>query len=130
MGYLKSLFFNFLVVFFANYILPGIAVMNQTKLPHLGGDLPFALALGLLNSLIYPILRLIHKHPSVTRIGMFALVLNFAAYALLKFLPLGIHIASVEGYLFASFFVAVGSFVVNFFEMKHCQHKCPGEPLQ
>ena len=46
MTYLKSLFFNFLVVFFANHVLPGIEVVKPTKLPHIGGDLTFAIALG------------------------------------------------------------------------------------
>ena len=36
--YLKSLFFNFLTVFFANHIFSGIEVTSQTKLPHIGGD--------------------------------------------------------------------------------------------
>lgn len=123
MSYLKSLFFNFLIVFFANHILPGIAVIDQTKLPHLGGDLPFAVALGFLNSLIYPLLRLVRKQQTALQIGTFALVLNFAAYAVLRFLPLGIHVSSVEGYIFAALFVTLGSFLTNYFEMKHFQHK-------
>lgn len=133
MRYLKGLFFNFLIVFFANHVLPGIGVADQTKFPHLGDDLLFAIALGFLNSLIYPILRLIGKHQSALRIAIFALALNFAAYAVLKFLPLGIHIMSVEGYLLTSFFVSLGSFLVNYLEMKagsrmKSSPKPPNEP--
>lgn len=131
MRYLKGLFFNFLIVFFANHILPGIGVADQTKFPHFGDDLLFALALGFLNSLIYPILRLIGKHQSAMRIAIFAVALNFAAYAVLKFLPLGIHIMSVEGYLLTSFFVSLGSFLTNFFEMKSgCRMKSPKPPTE
>ena len=125
MYYLKSLFFNFLVVFFANHILPGIEVANQTKLPHIGGDLIFAFALGLINSLIFPGLRMIGKD-SIAMIGALAVVINFVAYATLKLLPIGIHITSVEGYLFGSILVAIGSFLMNFLEMKHCKPKTPG----
>ena len=128
MTYLKSLFFNFLVVFFANHILPGIEVVNQTKLPHFGGDFPFALALGFLNSLIYPVLKLLGQL-TMLRIAMIALILNFAVYALLKiFSFVGIQIQTVEGYIFASTVVALGSFITNFLELKR-HHKPHAEPL-
>lgn len=129
MTYLKSLFFNFLTVFFANHILPGVDVVNQTKLPHLGGDLPFAVILGLLNSLIVPVLKLIHREGSALRIGMIALILNFAAYGVLKLFPfIGIHVMTVEGYILASLVVACGSFLTNFLEMKHTSHHHSHEP--
>lgn len=121
MYYLKSLFFNFLTVFFANHILPGIDVVNQTKLPHFGGDLLFAAALGLLNSLIYPILKIFDK-VSVSKIILLAVILNFAVYAVLKWLPIGINVESIEGYLLASAVVSLGSFLTNFLEMKHSMH--------
>ena len=122
MNYLKSLFFNFLTVFFANHILPGIEIVSPTKLPHLGGDLPFAVALGLLNSLIVPILRLVDRRVSFLRIAMIALILNFTAYALLKILPIGIYVSSMEGYLIAALCVSIGSFLTNYFEMNRVQH--------
>lgn len=130
MSYLKSLFFNFLIVFFANHVLPGITVIDQTKLPHLGGDLLFAIILGFLNSLIYPILRLVRKQQTVLQIAMFAIVLNFASYACVKFLFSGIHVASVEGYFFASLFVTLGSFLTNYFEMRHFRQKPPKSSIE
>jgi len=117
MNYLKCLFFNFLTVFFANHILPGIEVINQTKLPHLGGDIPFAVGLGFLNSLIYPVLKLTHCF-TIPHLAIVSIVLNFAAYAVLKFLPIGIHISSIEGYLFPAILVTVISFITNYYEMK------------
>lgn len=121
MYYLKSLFFNFFIVFFANHILPGIEVSNQTKLPHLGGDLMFAIGLGFINSLIYPVLKLLHQ-ASIGKIGALAIVINFVVYATLKLLPIGIHITSFTGYLSAAILVAIGSFFINLFEMKHKHH--------
>lgn len=121
MNYLKALAFNFLIVFFANHVLPGVLVMDQTKLPHIGGDLIMAIALGVLNTLIYPVLRLI-KHESALKIAIVALILNFVAYAILKIVPIGISVINIQGYLIASAVVAIGSFLINFFEMKH-QHK-------
>jgi uncharacterized membrane protein YvlD (DUF360 family) len=123
MNYIKSLFFNFLTVFFADHILPGIEVMDQTKLPHIGGDLLFSIALGFLNSLIFPLLKLIDRHLTATRVAMIALVLNFAAYALLKLLPVGIQVSTVEGYIVAAIVVSCGSFLTNYMEMKHHRQK-------
>lgn len=130
--YLKSLFFNFLTIFFANHIFSGIEVTNQTKLPHIGGDLYFAIILGFLNSLIFPVLKMIDRHLSAPRIALISIILNFAAYALLKFLPVGIEITSVEGYFIASVVVSLGSFLTNYLEMKHFhhQHKKPEETDQ
>jgi hypothetical protein len=118
MNYLKSLVINFLIVFFANHVIPGIEA-EQTKIPHLGGDLIFAFLLGLLNSLIYLSFKLIRREASALKIGLIALILNFAAYGIVKLLPIGLVVTSVEGYIFASATVSLGSFLLNYFEMKH-----------
>jgi uncharacterized membrane protein YvlD (DUF360 family) len=118
MNYLKSLVINFLVVFFSDHILPGIQVVNQTKLPHIGGDMILAAALGVLNSLIYPVLKLIHTDASALKIALIALILNFAAYGLVKLLPIGVNVLTVEGYILASAVVTIGSFLTNYFARK------------
>jgi uncharacterized membrane protein YvlD (DUF360 family) len=118
MNYLKSLFANFLIVFFSDHVLPGIAIINYTRIPHIGGDLIWAFALGLLNSLIYPILKLVRTEISALKIALIALILNFAAYGLLKLIPIGVQVIHVEGYILASAIVTLGGFLTNFFEMK------------
>lgn len=127
MDYLKSLFYNFLTVFFANYIMPGIEIAHQTKLPHVGGDLLFALVVGCLNSLIYPILKTLDQKISLAQIALSACGIAFVAYTVLKFAPLGIEIKSVEGFLLASIAVALGGFLTNFFEMRRSM-KYPKHP--
>lgn len=119
MNYLKNLAINFLVVFFSDHVLPGIEVTNQTKLPHLGGDLIFAFVLGLLNSLIYTGLKMLHGQVSGLKIAIVCLILNFAAYAIVKFIPIGVHVLTVEGYVLAAATVSISSFLTNFFEMRH-----------
>jgi len=119
MHYVKGLFFNFLVVFFANYLLPGVRFVDQTKLPHISSDLLTPLILGALNSFIFVFLRLVRRPPTLARIGGAALVFNFGAYALFKLLPfLGILVTEWKGYLFAASVCSVGAFVVNYFEWK------------
>lgn len=122
MNYPKSLFFNFLTVFFANHILPGIEVMSQTKLPHLGHDILFAIVVGVLNSLIYPALKLIDRQVNAIRIAAVALIMNFAIYAILKVIPVEIHVSSLMGYLIASFVVSVGGFTTNYLALRSKKH--------
>ena len=132
MNYIKCLVFNFLVVFFANYILPGIHVSDLTKLPHVRADLLLPLFLGLINSLIYPTLRVFDRSISWFHIAALALVINFVAYAIIKILPIGIEIVTLEGYLCVSIVVSVGSFIMNYWEMRYClrvsKHDEPGMP--
>lgn len=117
MNYLKAFVVNFLVIFLANHVLPGIFVLDQTKLPHVGGDVMMAAVLGLLNTLIYPILKL-SNHASLIKVALIALLLNFAAYAAMKLIPVGISVVSVEGYFLAAVIVTIGSFITNFLEYK------------
>jgi uncharacterized membrane protein YvlD (DUF360 family) len=122
MNYLKSFFLNFLVVFFAVHVLNGVDVTTPTKLPHLGSDIPFALVLGLLNSLIEPVFAFAFRPATVFRLLLTAFALNFGIFALVKFISkIGIDISSVEGYLSVSAAVAVASFLTNYLEMKHRQ---------
>lgn len=123
MNYIKSLFFNFFIVFFADYLIPGIDVVNQSKLPHIGGDLIFAFALGLLNSLIVPLFRLMDHHVSMLRVTVVTFILNFGAYALLKLLPLGIFITNIEGYLIAAFVVSIACSILNYLEVRRQTQK-------
>lgn len=120
MKIVKTFFFTFLLVFFANYLLPGIDVTEQTKIPHLGGDIPFAAGLGLLNAVLYPIFK-----RSLVRLGLATLILNFVAYGVVKFLPLGIDLLSFNGYLIVSGTVAVGSFLIHFIEMRKEKTELP-----
>lgn len=125
MSYLKNFLIGFFIVFFANYLFPGIDVVNQTKIPHIGGDLIFAAGLGLLNSLIFPLLKALDRHLSLVRISVVALLLNFAAYVLLKLLPFGVFVTSVEGYLTASIAVSIGSILLGYAQLRHHRNKPP-----
>lgn len=118
MNYPKSLFYNFLTVYFVNHLLPGIDLLHPMRLPHMGSDLPFAIALGLLNSLIYPICKLVSSKTPIYRIALIAFILNFVVYALLKVLPIGIFVTSLEGYFLVSSVVTVVSIATNYFYMK------------
>jgi uncharacterized membrane protein YvlD (DUF360 family) len=126
--FLKSFFINFLAIFFANYVLPGIDVVRPTKLPHISGDLYFALGLGFLNSLVYPILKVIQQQVNLGKIAIGVVVITFASYAIMKFASLGVEVTSIEGYLLASGVVSVVGILMNYLEMKHSHPKFPKPP--
>jgi uncharacterized membrane protein YvlD (DUF360 family) len=121
MYYLNAFLFNFFIVFFVSHILPGIDIVNQTKLPHIGGDFIFAICLGFINSLIYPLLKVFNQ-VSILKIAGLSLVINFVSYAILKLLPIGIHVTSFIGYFSAAILVSFGVFLTNLLEMKHRKH--------
>ncbi len=98
MTYLKSLFLNFLTVFFADHIIPGIQVSYYTKLPHIEGDIISAAAIGLLSSLIFPVLRLC-TDPSHFKIGLISFLISFGAYSVVNLLPVGIHLHTAGAYV-------------------------------
>jgi hypothetical protein len=124
MGYLKSLLFCFLVVFFVDYLVPGVEVVSFTKLPHIGGDLIFAAGLGLVNFLVGTVLQ-VSKKGSLPRLAIAILVLNFAAYALVKLLPLGVFTTSVEGYALAALAVTIGCGGILYINQKKRPEQAP-----
>jgi uncharacterized membrane protein YvlD (DUF360 family) len=124
MNYLKSLFINFLTIFFSNHILPGLSVTSQ-RLPLVGSDLIFAAALGFLNSLIHPLLKLLRQDVTVLRIALISIILNFTTYGIVRIVSIGVEVHSVEGYILASSIVTLGSFFSNYFEMKRSRLSYP-----
>ena len=117
MKYVKVLFFTFLAIFFSDQILPEIKV-TQTKLPHFGADLPFALGLAFLNSLIYPVVRGFKGSSPILQTGVIATILNFAAYGAMNLLHSGIHVQTVSGYFMVAIVVTLASFLANYFSMR------------
>jgi len=123
MSYIKSFLFYCLTIFFANYLLPGVDVVNQTKLPHIGGDLILALGLGVLNFLIGLFVQFRNKSFSFIRVAIVTLILNFGVYAILKLLPLGVFTTSVEGYLLVAGVVSIGSGTLTYIQGKRRSSK-------
>ena len=123
--FLKAFFYNSLVVFFADYLIPGIHLADPSKIPHIKGDVLFPLGLGFLNSLIYPALRVLDRPLSPIRLGVVVLILNFASYAFLKLISIGIHIETVEGYLWGALFVSIFTLLISGWEMRKDRPK-PG----
>ncbi|PIS01191.1 MAG: hypothetical protein COT84_03790 [Chlamydiae bacterium CG10_big_fil_rev_8_21_14_0_10_35_9] len=121
MTYFKSLFFNFLTVFFVNHILPGIEIDYYSKLPQIKGDLIFAFSLGFLNSLVYPICRFLYPKATPFKIGMFSFIFSFGAYSIINIIPLGIHVMTPGAFVWSGLIVWFASYLTNYLEFKRYQ---------
>jgi hypothetical protein len=87
-------------------------------LPHIHGDFWFAIGVGLLNSLIFPVMKILDQPATMSRIAIAALGISFVSYTIMKFAPLGVEIKNIQGYFIAMAVVAVGGFAMSFYEMK------------
>lgn len=117
MTYFKSLFFNFLTVFFANHIIPGLHIDYYTKLPHIEGDIIFAFSVGFLNSLVYPIMRLLGSK-SHFRIGLVTFFISVGAYSIVNLLPIGVHVVKASGFVWCSLVVWFCAYLTNHLELR------------
>jgi hypothetical protein len=78
----------------------------------------FAIALGALNTLIYPVLRAVDQPITVGRIAAGSCGISWVAYIICKFASIGIEISSIEGFFLASSVAALSGFLTNLFEMR------------
>ena len=116
--YFRSLVFNFLVVFFVNHVIPGITMAEYTKLPHIKGEFIFSFAMGLLLSLVYPVLHRFHLKPSYFKIGVITLAISVIGYGIVSFLPLGIQVSKFGTYIWCVLIVWFFSYMTNYFPCK------------
>jgi len=113
--YLKSFLFCYFIIFFVNYLIPGIDVVTFSKIPFIKGDIFFPAILALANISIPFIYKILNKNISNVKMFLSLLFLIVIGYSLLKFLNSGVYITTIEGYLFSFALVTVGCFFVLYF---------------
>lgn len=125
MCYFKNFLIAFFIVFFVNYLFPGIDVVNQSKIPHIGGDIIFAVILGFLNSVVFSLLRALDRNTNLLRISIVTLLLNFLSYAILKAVHLGIYVTTIQGYFTAALAVSIGSILLSYVQFRGLKRSSP-----
>jgi len=120
MTYLRSLFLNFLIVFFVIKVIPGIKVHNFENVPNIGADLFFSIIVGFLNSIIVPLLVGLDLKASNLKIGIIGFVISFFCFILIGIFDMGIT-AKVSGIIIGGSIVWIFSFFTNYLELKHLQ---------
>ena len=122
MTYLRSLFLNFLIVFFVVKIIPGVNLAFFENVPNIGVDLFFSIIVGFLNSLIVPFLVALNVSVTNIKILISGFIICFGSFIFIGFVDLGIS-ATFLGVVLGGFLVWVFSFFTNYLEYKHLQKK-------
>lgn len=118
MSYFRSFFVNFLVVFLANKISPGIQVIYFDQLPDVITDIVFSLFVGFFNASIFPLLTILELTVTKARLVVLTLIVSYGAYLLTLIFPFGIQLTGASGIIVGATFVWIGAYCTNFFEWK------------
>lgn len=121
MNYLRSLFLNFLIVFFIDRVAPGIAIEAYEQVPNIGADILFALIVGFLNASIFFFLALLDLKITNLKMAVFSFVISFAAFLIIAIVPFGVRVVSPWGVIIGGGIVWAVSFFTNHLEWKHYQ---------
>lgn len=119
MNYLRSLLFNFLMVFFVDRISPGVQISYYQEVPDIGDDILFSLIVGFLNASVFPFLAILELRPSNLKIAIGTFVISYGAFLLIQAIPFGIVVTSPIGVLFGGTLVWAAAFTTNHLEFKH-----------
>ncbi|MDE3046317.1 MAG: phage holin family protein [Verrucomicrobiota bacterium] len=119
MNYLRSLFLNFLIVFFINRMAPGIEITRFDNVPNIGADLLFSLVVGFLNASVYPFLFILELKPTLVKLGLFTFVVSYASYGAIAIFPFGVQVVTPAGFFLASTIVWGVALLANYLELRH-----------
>jgi uncharacterized membrane protein YvlD (DUF360 family) len=118
-NYLRSLFLNFLIVFFVDRVVPGIEISNYEQVPNVGADILFSLVIGFLNASIFFFLVILELNISIARLVFGAVLVSFTGFAAIAMFPFGVSVVSPIGFILGGSIVACVSFFTNFLEWRH-----------
>ncbi|HSX10910.1 MAG TPA: phage holin family protein [Chlamydiales bacterium] len=119
MNYLRSLFLNFLVVFFIDRVAPGVQVNNFENVPNIGDDLLFALVVGFLNASIFFFFAILDLSITNLRLAIAGFIVSFGAFIIIAIVPFGVHVLNAGGVIIGGVVVWGVSFLTNHLEWKH-----------
>jgi len=119
MTYLRSLFLNFLVVFFVAHSIPGIEVKTYENVPNIGADIIFAVIVGFLNASIFPALVIIGKGVSLGMIALISAIICIVSFFLIGIIDFGVHVSTFWGGFIGALIVWLVSLFANYLEMRH-----------
>jgi len=118
MTYLRSLFINFLIVFFVVKVIPGVILHSFEDAPNIGADILFSVIVGFLNSIIVPALVGLNVTISYLKIAIIGFVISFLSFIIIGIFNIGIS-ANVMGIIIGGLLVWIFSYFTNYLELKH-----------
>lgn len=123
MTYLRSLFLNFLIVFFVDRMAPGIEIGFYEQVPNIGADLLFSGVVGFLNASVFPLLFVLELSPTKLKIGIITFCLSFAAFMIIAIVPFGVRVVNVSGVVIGGLVVWAVAFFTNYLEWHQLSRK-------
>jgi uncharacterized membrane protein YvlD (DUF360 family) len=120
MTYFRSLFLNFLIVFFVNRTIPGIEVEPyEGSSPDVVADVLFSTIIALLNASIFPALFILGFNPTLLKISIIAMIISFGGFYTVMFVNIGVSASTFGGVFLAGVIVSAISIFTNYLEKKH-----------
>jgi uncharacterized membrane protein YvlD (DUF360 family) len=119
MNYIRSLFLNFLVVFFIDRAAPGVEITYFEQVPNIGADILFSLIVGFLNASVFPFLTILELKISKQRLALYTLIISYGAFGAIAVIPFGVRVVSFLGFIFGGTVVWAVSYFTNFLEWQH-----------
>ncbi len=119
MNYLRSLFLNFLVVFFIDRVSPGIEITNFENIPNIGADILFSLILGFLNASIFFFLALLEAKITDFKLALMSFVVTFGGFITIAIVPFGVRVVNPLGVIVGGGVVWLVAVIANHLEWKH-----------
>ena len=119
MNYLRSLFINFLVIFFVDRVSPGVEIIYFEQIPDVGADILFSILVGFLNASVFPFLMILELNPSKLKMGLMTFCISYGAFIVISMIPFGIQVTGPVGIFFGGTLVWAAAFFTNYLEFKH-----------
>jgi uncharacterized membrane protein YvlD (DUF360 family) len=116
MNYLRSLFLNFLVVFFVDRMGPGMSIDSYEQVPNIGADILFSAILGFLNASVFPFFFILELKPTKLKIGIITFIISYAAFIVIAIIPFGVRVESATGVIVGGLIVWAMAFFTNSLE--------------
>lgn len=119
MNYLRSLFLNFLVVFFVDRVAPGVQVMSYEQVPNIGADILFAAIVGFLNATVFFFLALLEIPITRMKLALFTLIISLGAFLAIAIIPFGVRVVNGWGVLIGGGLVWLVAYITNYLEWRY-----------
>lgn len=116
MTYLRSLFLNFLVVFFVDRVVPGLQINSFEGVPDIGADILFSVIVGFLNASIFPFLALMEAEATHFKLAIISGIISFGAFGIIAIVPFGIQVQSFLGFFLGGSIVWLVAYISNYLE--------------
>ena len=116
MNYLRSLFLNFLIVFFVDRVGPGIEILNYEGVPNIGADLLFSLLVGFFNSAVFFFFAILELTITKARLAVTTFFISYGAFLIIAAIPFGVRVVTPTGLFFGGTLVWLVAYLTNYLE--------------